>query len=182
MMWALVIDGVVHETTDIDPEGRFAPDLDWIACPGDVAQGWRFADGAFAAPAGPGLEDLRAAKVAAISARAAALLAAGAPYGGHHIALDAASRADLGAMATTALAAQAGSVPWPESYALGWISLANIRIPLPTPADGLALAAEAGDCYACIVQTARNLKDAALAAPDADALAAIDVEATLPAA
>lgn len=180
MMWALIIDGAVHETTDLDPAERFAPDLAWIACPEDVVQGWRFADGAFLAPAGPGLEELRAAKVAAISARVASLLAAGAPYGGQRIALDAASRADLGAMATTALAAQAGSVSWPESYALGWISIDNIRIPLPAPAAGLALAAEAGDCYARIIQAGRSLKDQALAAGDGAALDAVDIEAAIP--
>lgn len=122
------------------------------------------------------LDDLRAAKLASIAATADALLAAGAPVdGGKHVALDDGSRADLTAMAATATAASAGAVTWPESYSRGWITIENVRIPLATPADGLALAASVGDWYAAIVQHRRDLKDATLAAGDAAALDAIDV-------
>lgn len=121
-------------------------------------------------------DDLRAAKLSAISATADALLAAGAPVGsGLHVALDDGSRADLTAMSATATAASAGAVTWPESYSRGWITVENVRIPLATPAAGLTLAASVGDWYASIVQHRRDLKDAALAAEDAAALDAIDV-------
>jgi hypothetical protein len=132
------------------------------------------------APA-PSFADLQAAAVAAITALAAARLAAGAPIGGGlHIAVDDGSRADLGAMATTALAAASQSIDWPESYALGWITVENIRLPLAGPADGLVLAAAVGDWYARVVQRRRTLKDAVLAAADATALAAIDIETGWP--
>lgn len=122
------------------------------------------------------LDDIRAAKLAAISATAADLLAAGAPVdGGLHIALDDGSRADLTAMAATATAASAGAISWPESYSRGWIAIENVRIPLATPAAGLTLAASVGDWYAVVVQHRRDLKDASLAAEDAAALDAIDV-------
>ena len=122
------------------------------------------------------LDDIRAAKLAAISATADALLATGAPIdGGLHIALDDGSRADLTAMAATATAASAGAVTWPESYSRGWITVENVRIPLTTPAAGLTLAASVGDWYAAVIQHRRDLKDAALAAEDAAALDAIDV-------
>lgn len=125
----------------------------------------------------------RNAKLAAISATADALLATGAPVaGGLHIALDDGSRADLTAMAATATAASTGAVSWPESYARGWIAVENARIPLATPADGLALVASVGDWYAAVVQHRRDLKDAALAAGDAAALDAIDPTAGWPAA
>ena len=78
-------------------------------------------------------------------------------------------------MAATASAAASGAVSWPESYARGWIAVENVRIPLATPADGLALAASVGDWYAAVVQRRRDLKDAALAAGDAAALDAIDI-------
>lgn len=47
-MWALIQDGVVIETTNIDPEGRFHPDLKWRACRAQVLPGWLFANGVFA--------------------------------------------------------------------------------------------------------------------------------------
>ncbi|WP_411035738.1 hypothetical protein [Shinella sp. BYT-45] len=124
----------------------------------------------------------RDAKLAAISARVAGLLAAGYPAGGGlHVALDDASRADMGAMATTAVAAAGGGVPWPESYQTGWIAIENVRIPLATPADGLALAASVGDYYAQIRQHGRTLKDAVLAAEDVAGIAAVDIETGWPA-
>ena len=128
-----------------------------------------------ASPPPPDLATAISTKIAAISATAAALLATGAPVGdGLHVALDDGSRADLTAMAATATAAASGAVPWPESYSRGWITVENIRIPLATPADGLALAASVGDYYAAIIQHRRDLKDAVLVAEDAVALDAID--------
>lgn len=129
------------------------------------------------APA-PTLEDLRAAKLTAIASAAAALLAAGAPVaGGLHVDLHDGARADLTAMAATATAAASGAVSWPESYARGWISIENVRIPLATPAAGLTLAASVGDYYAAIIQHRRDLKDQVLAASSTAALEAIDINA-----
>jgi len=132
---------------------------------------------------GDELRQLRAAKLAAISAAADALLAAGAPVsGGLHVAFDDRSSADLTAMASIATAASTGAVSWPDSYSRGWIAVENVRIPLATPADGLALAASVGEWYAAVVQHRRDLKDAALAAGDAAALDAIDIATGWPAA
>lgn len=133
------------------------------------------------APA-PTFEDLRAVKLTAIASAAAALISAGAPVdGGLHVDLHDGARADLTAMAATATAAASGAVSWPESYARGWITLENVRIPLATPAAGLALAATVGDWYARVVQRRRDLKDQVLAAEDATALEAIDETAGWPA-
>lgn len=131
------------------------------------------------APA-PTFEDLRSSKLAATNTAAALLLAAGAPVGGGlHVALDDGSRADLTAMAATAAAS--GTVSWPGSYSRGWISIENVRIPIATPAAGLALAATVGDWYARLVQHRRDLKDEVLAAQDLAALDAIDINAGWPA-
>lgn len=127
------------------------------------------------------LDDLRMEKIAGIIDAADAILSAGAPVsGGLHVALDDGSRADLTAMAATATAAASGAVSWPDSYARGWITVENVRLPLATPAAGLSLAASVGSYYAAIVQHRRDLKDAALAAKDEAALNAIDISVGWP--
>ena len=73
------------------------------------------------------------------------------------------SRTDQGGMATMAGLVVMGLLPWPDSYAQGWIALDNTRLPLPTPQDGIALAAVVGVTYSALAQHARTLKDAALA-------------------
>ena len=120
----------------------------------------------------------------AVNARASSILAAGAPivHGGqtYHIDLTDGSRANMGSMATTAIGAVASLVPWPAEYQQGWITMENPRIPLPTPADGLALASAVGIFYAACLQRGRDLKNAVIAAADATALDAIDIEAGWP--
>ncbi|EPG4957838.1 hypothetical protein M2O49_000463 [Citrobacter amalonaticus] len=49
-MWALIIDGIVNEVTDINPEGRFHPSLAWIPCSTEVLPGWQYDDGEFSVP------------------------------------------------------------------------------------------------------------------------------------
>ncbi|KIR18960.1 hypothetical protein PFLU4_05390 [Pseudomonas fluorescens] len=49
-MWALIQEGVVLETTDVDPTERFHPDLSWVACPADVKPDWLVSDGEFVPP------------------------------------------------------------------------------------------------------------------------------------
>lgn len=50
-LWALIVDGRVHEITDIDPADRFTPDLDWRACAGDVNVGWVVVEDTIVPPA-----------------------------------------------------------------------------------------------------------------------------------
>lgn len=126
------------------------------------------------------LSNRKDSMIASIESTKASLIDTGAPYGGYHIALDVSGRADLGGMATTATLALSETLSWPSNYAEGWITVENDRIELETPADGIALAASAGAHYASIVQRARTLKDAVLAAEDDDDLDAIDVESGWP--
>lgn len=109
------------------------------------------------------LDDARANKVLAIDAERDRRLGLGALHEGKRFSMSDTSRTDLGGMATTAALVLAGALPWPESYAQGWISLDNSRLPLPTPAEGIVLAAKVGVTYSAVVQHARTLKDAALA-------------------
>ncbi|MGO7576609.1 hypothetical protein ACC699_17185 [Rhizobium ruizarguesonis] len=119
--------------------------------------------------------------VAQVDEKIASIFAGGAPAaGGLHISLSDGSRSDMGAMATTALAAISGAVEWPQSYAQGWITIENIRIALASPAEGLVLAASVGAYYAAVVQHGRDLKDAILAATDDDELGTIDIGAGWP--
>lgn len=115
-----------------------------------------------------------------VSTKAQNILDAGCPFSEGHVAMDDASRADLGAMATTASLALSGAVSWPSSYARGWISIENNRIEIPTPQDGISLAATVGDYYARLKQHARDLKDAILAAADDKELDKIDVNSGWP--
>jgi len=188
MRYARQTDDAIVEVIDLPPSvelaDAFHQDIAALFFPvaGDVEERW-VRDGAGWAPPPayvPSLAERQAALIYEIDARRDLMVAAGAPIGGLHVAIGDGSRADMGAMATTALAAASDSTPWPASYAVGWIAIENVRIPLPAPADGLALAATVGDWYARIVQHARSLKDAVLAAEDVAALDAIDIEAGWP--
>lgn len=128
----------------------------------------------------PTLTQLQAAKLSLIATQYTNRLAGGAPYSGQVLDIDAASRADLGGMAATALAAIGGTTPWPASYSTGWICHSGTRLALPTPQDGIALAASAGNYYAELVQHAKSLADAVSASSTTDAVAAIDVAAGWP--
>lgn len=125
-------------------------------------------------------EDRKAEKLAAIYAMVEASLASGAPveHNGDtlHIAVTDGSRADIGSMATNAIGTIVtnGVVPWLESYVQGWISIENIRIPLPDPLAGLQFASTMAAYYGPIVQNGRTLKDAVLAAEDDAALDAVE--------
>ncbi|XKH35097.1 hypothetical protein ACIU1J_01985 [Azospirillum doebereinerae] len=112
------------------------------------------------------LDAARADKVDAINAERNRRLLLGASHGGKRFSMDGDSRADQGGMATTAALVLAGALSWPASYARGWISLDNSRLPLPTAQDGIALAAAVAGAYSEIVQHARDLKDDALTAVD----------------
>lgn len=48
--WALIIDGFVYELTDIDPAGRFAPELKWVECDPSVKEGFIYSRGKFTEP------------------------------------------------------------------------------------------------------------------------------------
>lgn len=187
MRYARIAGGVVAETLVIPDDLAIgdvvAPDVaaTMAEAPAEIEPGWLY-DGQSFAPAPvhqPSLAERRAAVIAAIDGLRRERIDAGAPAYGLRIAIDDGARADMGAMATTALAAAGGAVPWPPAYALGWITVTNERIALDTPADGLALAALVGAYYAGLVQHARSLKDAVLAA-DGEALDGFDIEAGWP--
>lgn len=168
--WQTVED-VPDEILSAYPEGT-------VEIPLRPADGFHTWTGSGWSLAAPTIDELRAAKIAAITAATGEDLARGAPVdGGLHVALDDGSRADLTALASTAVAVliSGGSVTWPESYAQGWITVENTRVPLPTASDGLAFAAAVGGYYSAIIQHRRDLKDAALAAPSAAELDAIVV-------
>lgn len=180
MAYFLIENGVVIQKQPNEEDG-------FIEGPDDVVCGFVFDGETFSAPSPslPPLDARKARLTATVNAHVATLLAAGAPVAAGeatlHVALDDGSRADLTAMATTAIGAASGALPWPTSYQQGWITIENVRIPLATPAEGLGLAAGVGDRYAQIRQRGRDLKDAIEAATDDATLDAIDIESGWPA-
>lgn len=50
-MWGLIVNGRVQELTDVDPDGRFHPSLEWVACPAGVDVGYVFDGERFIKPA-----------------------------------------------------------------------------------------------------------------------------------
>lgn len=178
------MDGIFGGAAFALPDGRKFPRSFWRTASAQEIADLGFVEHVPPEPEPPTLEEMRTAKLAAIGAMMQSVLDAGCPVavtgGTLHVALDDGSRADLTGMATTAVAALSGAVTWPESYQTGWITMENVRIPLGMPADGLGLAARAGDYYACVRQNGRDLKDAALAAADEAALDAIDIESGWP--
>lgn len=113
-------------------------------------------------------DQARVQQLAALDDLFNAKIAVGAPVaGGYHVGLDVGTRTDFIGMASTAVAVLGGAgLPWPDGYTQGWITVENVRIPLATPAEGLALAAQVGPYYSSLVQNWRTLKDELLSAAD----------------
>ncbi|WP_158305977.1 DUF4376 domain-containing protein [Azospirillum sp. B510] len=141
------------------------PEAEWIVGADAVTVTYRLVD-LTPEEVAAGLTAARISKVEAIGAERHRRMALGALHAGKRFAMDSTSRTDLGDMATTAALVLAGALPWPDSYAQGWIALDNTRLPLPTSDDGIALAGAVAVSYSTIVQHARDLKDAALTAAD----------------
>jgi hypothetical protein len=167
-MHALIFDGRVIQV-EAEPF-EVHESMTWAECENEVQPGWLVIDGVPVAPAGPTLTDRQVSVVSAITAERDRRLSEGAPYAGRRIEVSDKGRADLSGMAVTALAAAAGSLPWPESYSRGWIAIDNERIPLPTPAEGLLFGATVGEWYAAMMQRARDLKDQALASDEPETI------------
>lgn len=184
MKHARVVNGTIVEILTAAPghdlSDCFHPDViaGLVEVPDDAECGWVVADGSWSAPRTE--DETRRRTLAAIEGQLAARTREGAAYDGRRVAIDDVSLSRLAAMAAVAQAAIGLAVAWPEGYAAGWIAVDNSRIPLPTAADGLALAAAAIGYAAALRQAARSLKDAALAASDDAALAAIDITAGWP--
>lgn len=68
MVWALIINNIVHELTETDPTGRFSKDMTWVSVPAGITveQGYSYASGVFTAPAEPTFSDVKALRTSAI--------------------------------------------------------------------------------------------------------------------
>lgn len=44
--WALVVYERVSEITEVDPKGRFHPDMKWVECDDKVKENWRYDESA----------------------------------------------------------------------------------------------------------------------------------------
>ncbi len=79
MMWALVIDGIVHELTETDPTDRFHETLVWVECSADIQLGWSFVDGVFSGPPAASLADVKKTRIAALTTNCSAAIVGGYP-------------------------------------------------------------------------------------------------------
>lgn len=123
------------------------------------------------------VEIARASKLAAAAAAFAGQVAAGITFGGKLLQIRDTDRANITGQAARAVAAlTAGSgVTWPSNFA--WRMADNSYLPLPTPADMLALGEAVSDRYAALRLRFGQLKDAIAAAETVEALDALDVDA-----
>lgn len=46
-MWARIESGKVVELTEVDPDGRFHPSMQWVSCSDKVVTGMAYSDGKF---------------------------------------------------------------------------------------------------------------------------------------
>jgi hypothetical protein len=192
MMHALVLNGAVMRLLDLDgdpPElaankGRWLPlvaEADPTYDP--LTQVLGAASDAVGADAVTRSRQVAAKPLADVKSEAVARVEAefgrridvvGFPTGGAHVQIDAGSRANLGALALTAVLAQSNAVAWPDDYARGWITREGGRIALATPAEGIALAYGAGLHYAALVQAQADVLAAIDAAQDTAAVLAAE--------
>jgi hypothetical protein len=64
-IWALIVNSMVAELTDIDPDGRFHPSFIWVDAPETAAVGDMYVDGVFTAPV-PDMAEIEMRKVAVV--------------------------------------------------------------------------------------------------------------------
>ena len=129
-------------------------------------------------PPPPTLDDLRTARIAEADAAYAGRIAAGFPYAGEVVQLDAFSTGKIEAIGSTAIAAIGGLLDWPDGYAQGWVTADDTHIPLPTPQDGLKFSAAVGAYFASLVQADVVVRKAIRTAGDAAAIAAVALMAS----
>jgi hypothetical protein len=57
-MWARIDKNAVVEMTDMNPDGRFHPSIEWVMCHNDIGVGMTYVDGIFGPTPGPDLDRL----------------------------------------------------------------------------------------------------------------------------
>jgi len=123
-MWAFIINGLVHETTAVDPTGRFNPAMEWVAVPSGVtpAQGWAYAGGTFTAPPAPTTPTLAQQAAAAINAGLTLTLSGSLTLAATLFPTDPTTTGKIGAVVTTLLATGAfpgGTTSYPMKDSAG---------------------------------------------------------------
>lgn len=120
------------------------------------------------------LDRLKAHRAGEVDARYVTALKAGMPYAGTMLQIRAEDQGNISAMAQRATLAQAGLVTWPDGFA--WRMADDSFLPLPSPAEMIALAAAAAAEVHRLRQVMWGHKDAIAALTDPDAVIAYDIE------
>ncbi len=172
-MWARVENGRVVELTDIDPAGRFTPEIvsQFMQCPAGVQQGWLVVGESFIPPIGLTPGTAATAKRAAINAERNRREQLGFSYLAKTFDSDQVSVIRINAAVNTAVAAILNS----STFTVTWTCADNSTIELSAQ-QFLGLAVALAAYSDGLHQTARTLKaavDAALAA----GATAVEIEA-----
>ncbi len=173
-MWARVENGRVAELTDIDPAGRFTPEIvnQFKQCSAGVRLGWLIEGESFTPPAGQTPEATAAAKRKAINAERDRREAGGFDYLGKRFDSDGEKSVPriLGAVVNAAAAIMTGN-----TFSVTWTCADNSTIELSAQ-QLLGLAASLATHSDGLHHTARTLKQAVDDALEAGATAA-EIEA-----
>lgn len=121
----------------------------------------------------PSLDAAKAARKEEVDARLDGLLAAGMSYAGKPLQLRPVDQGNVAAMAQRAGLALEGVVTWPEGFA--WRMADNSFLPLPTPADMIAMGQAAADEVLRLRMIAWGHKDAIDALDTVEAVFSYDI-------
>lgn len=176
-MWARIDGDRVAEITDIDPNGRFHPSLQWEIADETISRGDIFDGKAYSKPVEP-LADLATRKCREIEAAMDAELAEGFPYTmpdgtDDVVQIRIEDRQNLLGLAIEARDLQTAGITDPVQE---FRAKSNIRYPM-TPAKMITMTDAALDHYKALLQKCWNRKDAtnaALAAGDRAAIEAVE--------
>lgn len=125
-MWARTDAGVVAELVEIDPQGRYHPDLKWLAVPAELRAwarpGWRVVRGKLA----PDPAELRADMLARLADLRWRVETGGLTLpDGSQVKTD---RESQSLIAGAVLAAQLAPEPVDFKAATGWLSLSSVQV------------------------------------------------------
>lgn len=175
MLYARISDGLVAELVDltVPPAEAFHPTIAAALepCGEDVAQGWTWDGETFAAPAGPSLADLKAARLAMLATRRWQAETGGITVAGVAVPTD---RTTQDRVDQIVKAYDDGDIAGDIDFKAGglWVSL--------TEAQLRAIKAAGAQHIQSCFSNERALAEAVEAAADETALSAIDLDAGWP--
>jgi|GEM_PF-6808547 len=185
MKWARIENNIVKEIVDIDPIGRFHPDLVWVACGEEVIENYTYdaVSQTFSAPV-VSLEVKKADKCKKVDEFKTDKLDAGKTYNGNPYQCCKDSQFEIMARFNYAVQSKADAVtfPWsgqPEHFDK-WRDSNNVTQTFATPDDYIAFAKAINSHCNLIALKAMALKDSINACTSIAQVDAIDINTGWP--